>query len=190
METARSLRYEITRTVGTAGNAHREHSAGTVRTQAARGVLVPSLALVALAATGAASSGQAISGHVHPTASEAAGNHAVLARAGTARPCKPLMYVTRIIVMPSVFTEPGRLSGPWMYAIPDRLSGPWMYAVPSRLSGPWMYTVTIRKPRTDAVPGRLSGPWMYTVTIKRPEMNRSSDSSRANVACLAGGAST
>src|SRR5215469_12245950 len=143
METARSLRYEITRTVGTAGNAHREHSAGTVRTQAARGVLVPSLALVALAATGAASSGHTVTGPVHSTASQAAGSHAVLARAGTAGSCKPLTDATPIIIRTPMFTVPGRFGGPWMFT------------VPGRFGGPWMYTVTIRKPRTDAVPGRF-----------------------------------
>lgn len=181
METARSLRYVITRTVGPASSARRQLSPRTVRTQATRGILVPSLVLAALGTVAAASPGHVGSSHVR--------SDVVLTRS-----CK-------------VGSRPW-IYRPWTYATPAIRTGPFIYGS-SAVSGLRMNPTTIKTARTYAVPAIRTGPWIYgtaaitgpqmnTTTIKtarmypaiirRPWIYRAPDSLRALSACLADGA--
>lgn len=139
METARSLGYVITRTVGSASSARGEPSPRTVSTKATRGILVSSLVLAALGTVAAASPGHVSSGHIRSgialTSSCTAGS-------------RPSMQTRPAIRGPWMYMTPAIRTGPWMYGIPAIRTGPWMYAIPGIRTGPWMYTVTIKKPRT------------------------------------------
>ena len=99
METARSLRYVITRTVA-------------VRTQATRGILVSSLALAALGTVAAASPGHVSAGHVHPSIILTS------CKAGS----KPRTLTTPAIRNgPWLFSPAAIRSGPWLFwALFDR----------------------------------------------------------------------
>src|SRR5215813_13494161 len=118
METARSLRYVVTRTVGPASSARRELSAGTVRTKATHGILVPSLVLAALGTVAAASPGHVSIGHVHS---------GVVFTPSCRVGSRPWM-----LGVPSVSTRPWMLRAPWMLGTPAVHTRPWM------LRTPWM----------------------------------------------------
>ena len=128
METARSLRYVITRTVRPASSARRDLSLRTVRTQATRGILVPSLVLAALGTVVVASPGHVSSGHVR--------SDVVLTRA-----CRvghrPWMYAPAIRTGPWAYGS-SAISGPQMNTITIKTA--WMYAIPAIRTRPWMYT--------------------------------------------------
>lgn len=172
METARSLRHMITRAVGPVSGARRELSAATVRTQAMRGILVPSLVLAALGTVAAASPGHISSGHVHPGV--------VLTRT-----CKvgsrPWMYTAP--TRGKSRTNSAAISMPWMYSV--TISKPWMYT--ATVGRPWMYSpafnaVTVGKPwMYKPVAGQ---PWMYMPWMYMPWMY----TARASAACPSGGA--
>jgi hypothetical protein len=175
METARSLRHVITRAVGPASSTRRELSAGTVRTQAMRGILLPSLVLAALGTATAVSPGHVSSGHVH--------SGVVLTRSCKVDGSRPWMFTVPTRTRPWSYGGGAALSGPWMFTVIG--TKPWMFTPTTSswlsygahaLSGPWMFAVT----------GKM--PWMFTVTTKKPAKYTSSDSLRAKAACLAGGA--
>lgn len=152
METARSLRYVFARTVGPA-----------VRTQVARGILVPSLVLAALGGV-AASPVHVSSGHVH-------------SGVALTRFCKvgsrPWMLAPPAVrTGPSMLTSPNIRARPWMLT-------PWMLTSPEIRTGPWMLTPWMLTPTVIR-----TRPWMLGVTVGSGlVVHRSPDSLRAGAIC-------
>ena len=171
METARSLRYVITRTAGPASSARRELFPRTVRIQATRGILLPSLVLAALGTVAVASPGHVSSGHVR--------SNVVLTSS-----CK-------IAGRPWMYAVPAIRTGPWAYGS-SAIGGPqmnainiktaWMFAVPAIRTGPWAYgSSAVTGAPMNAV--GIKTAWMYRAIIAKPWMYAPAESLRVISAC-------